>query len=256
MKQFLPALLAPVVFTFAAFSAPAFDHTHARLGKVLTAHVKDGLVNYAALKATPAELNAYLGDLAAVKVAEFAAWSEPQRLAFLFNLYNATTLKLITDHYPIASIKKIGGLFSGPWKQEVVRAWGRVLTLDELEHAIIRAQYREPRAHFTLVCAAVSCPPLRAEPYVADRLNAQLADQGKVFFAQRDKNRADAAARVLWLSPIFKWFVEDFTSGGKTLTDFALPYLPEADAKAVKQGGFKIKHTDYNWSLNERAAKQ
>ena len=253
MSQTLLALLTTLFFTL---SASAFDHAHAGLEKVLKARVKDGLVDYAALKAAPADLHGYLEELAAVKETEFAAWSEPQRLAFLFNLYNAATLKLITDHYPIASIKKIGGLFSGPWKQEVVRAWGRVFTLDELEHGIIRAQYHEPRAHFALVCAAVSCPPLRAEPYVADRLNAQLTDQGKVFFAQRDKNRADADAHVLWLSPIFKWFTDDFTAGGKTLTDFALPYLPEADAKAVKQGGFKIKHTDYNWSLNDRAAKQ
>ena len=105
MKRSLLALLANLVFTLAA---PALDHTHAHLGKVLSAQVKDGLVNYAALKAAPGELHGYLDELAAVKEAEFAAWSEPQRLAFLFNLYNATTLKLIADHYPVASIKKIG----------------------------------------------------------------------------------------------------------------------------------------------------
>ena len=160
MKPFLISKL--LLFLVIAGHAAGFDPTHAALGQVLAARVTNGVVDYAALKAAPTGLDGYLATLAAVPEAEFNAWPEPARLAFLLNLYNATTLKLIADHHPVASIKQIGGLLKGPWKQEVVRAWGRVLTLDELEHGIIRAQYPDPRAHFALVCAAKSCPPLRS----------------------------------------------------------------------------------------------
>ena len=246
-----PSLISKLLlFLVIAGHAAGFDPTHAALGQVLAARVTNGVVDYAALKAAPAGLDGYLATLAAVPEAEFNAWPEPARLAFLLNLYNATTLKLIADHHPVASIKQIGGLLKGPWKQEVVRAWGRVFTLDELEHKLIRAKYPDPRAHFAMVCAAKSCPPLRSEPYTGDKLAAQLDDQARVFLAQPAKNRVDAAAGTLWLSPIFKWFGEDFTASGKTVPEFVAPFLPEAEAKRVRAGGLKVKFTDYDWSLN------
>ncbi|MCI0351582.1 MAG: DUF547 domain-containing protein, partial [Acidobacteriales bacterium] len=191
-------------------AAFGFDHLHSRYAVVLKIHVKDGWVDYTALKAAKTNLTAYLDELAAVKESEFQKWSEPQQLAFLYNLYNAATLQLVCDHYPVAGIKMIGGLLKGPWSLEVVRVWGKTITLDDLEHGIIRKRYQEPRSHFALVCAARSCPPLRTEPYVAERLSAQLDDQGRTFLRQREKNRVDAANRTLYLSPIFKWFEEDF----------------------------------------------
>ncbi|MEO6246071.1 MAG: DUF547 domain-containing protein, partial [Opitutaceae bacterium] len=184
-------------------AAPAFDYTHAAFDQVLKQHVADGKVNYTALKAAPQPLNAYLATLAAVPEAEFKAWGEKDQLAFLFNLYNAATLKLIIDHYPIASIKKIGGFFNfgglgdGPWEQKVVRLFGKVTTLDHLEHGLIRKDYAEPRTHFALVCAARGCPPLRAGAFVGARLDTQLDEQGKIFLGQVEKNRVDTAKRTL-----------------------------------------------------------
>ncbi len=248
MKPFLVSTL--LLSLVIAGRAAGFDPSHAAFGQVLAARVTNGVVDYAALKAAPAGLDGYLATLAAVPEAEFKTWPEPARLAFLLNLYNATTLKLIADHHPVASIKQIGGLIKGPWKQEVVRAWGRVLTLDELEHKIIRAKYPDPRAHFAMVCAAKSCPPLRSEPYVGDKLAAQLDDQARVFLAQTAKNRVEAATSTLWLSPIFRWFADDFTAGGKTVPEFVAPFLPGTAAKRVRAGGLKVKFTDYDWSLN------
>ena len=141
---------------------------------------------------------------------EFNRWTQPQQLAFLINLYDAATLKLIVEHYPVKSIKDIGNFFKGPWKQEVVPLLGKTVTLDYLEHGVLRKKYAEPRIHFAIVCAAKGCPPLRAEAFVADRLNEQLDDQGRVFLGPKEKNRWDTHARVLYLSPIFKWFSEDF----------------------------------------------
>lgn len=230
----------------------AFDHSHARLAKILSAHVADGWVDYAGLKADPTGLQSYLDEVAGVTEDEFKGWTEPQQIAFLLNLYNAATLRLVADHYPVKSIKKIGGLLSGPWKQEVVRLWGRTTTLDEVEHGLLRARYAEPRVHFALVCAAKSCPPLRAEPFVADRLDAQLTDQGKQFLAQPAKNRVDLAAKTLWLSPIFDWFRADFTKEGKSLEEAVAPFLADADARQVRSGGLKVKFTAYDWSLNAK----
>ena len=248
MKPFLTSTL--LLFLVIAGRAADFDPTHAAFAQVLAARVTNGVVDYAALKAAPTGLDGYLAALAAVPEAEFKAWPEPARLAFLLNLYNATTLKLITDHHPVAGIKQIGGLIKGPWKLEVVRVWGRVLTLDELEHKVIRAGYAEPRAHFAMVCAAKSCPPLRSEPYVGDKLAAQLDDQARIFLAQTAKNRVEAATGTLWLSPIFKWFADDFTADGKTVPEFVASFLPEAAAKWVRVGGLKVRFTDYDWSLN------
>lgn len=245
-------LLALFLFVVLAREAQAFDHAYASLARVLAAQVKNGEVDYSALKAAPVELNACLADMAAVKEGEFKTWTEQQQIAFLVNLYNSSTLQLVADHYPVKSIKKIGGLLGNPWKLEAVRLWGRMTTLDEIEHGLLRARYAEPRVHFALVCAARSCPPLRAEPYVADRLDAQLTDQARRFFAQPAKNRVDAAAGTLWLSPIFRWFAADFTKDGRTLEQFVTPFFDEADAKRIREGGLRVKFTEYDWSLNSR----
>ena len=233
-----------------------FDHSHAAFDALLKKHVRDGWVDYAALKTEPKPLKAYLDSLAAVSETAFNRWPEKERFAFLINLYNATTLKLIVDNYPVQSIKDIAGFLSSPWKQEVVRVFGKVTTLNEVEHGIIRARYHDARAHFALVCAAKGCPPLRPEAYVATRLGEQLNDQGRVFFSQAQKNRVDPGARTIYLSPVFKWFSEDFEKQSGSVLKFVEPFLPEKDRRALASGGFKIKYTDYDWSLNDQARNQ
>ena len=256
-KKFIGALvtfaLALVVVPLA--TAAEFDHTHAALDALLKRHVRDGLVAYSALKADPKPLQTYLDSLAAVSEQDFNRWPEKQRFAFLINLYNATTLKLIVDHYPVKSIKDIGGFLSSPWKQEVVRLFGQVTTLGEVEHGIIRAQYHDARAHFAVVCAAKGCTPLRAEAYVAARLDEQLDEQGRVFLGQRQKNRMDAGARTIYLSPIFKWFSEDFEKKSGSVLKFVELFVPAKDRQALAGSGLKIKYTDYDWSLNDQARK-
>jgi hypothetical protein len=232
--------------------AADFDHGHPAFAKILAAHVTNGVVDYASLKAAPSELRSYLTALSEVPRGEFDKWSREQRLAFLINLYNAATLQLIVDHYPVPSIRKIGSLLKGPWKQEVVGFQGGRITLDRLEHELIRPVFSEPRIHFALVCAARSCPPLRSEPFVAGRLGAQLDDQARVFLAQSDKNRIDRAAKTLWLSPIFDWYGSDFTQDGRSIVDYVADHLPASDASDLKRGGFRVRHTEYDWTLNDR----
>lgn len=238
-----------------ASAAAAFDHAHARFDRVLKARVRDAAVDYAALRRDPEPLADYLDALAAVPEAEFNGWPKPERLAFLLNLYNAATLKLIADHYPVKSIKDIGGFLGSPWKAEVVRLFGKATTLDHVEHGRVRKLYAEPRAHFAMVCAAKGCPPLRAEAYTAARLDGQLNEQGRIFLAQASKNRVDAGRRVVHLSPIFKWFSEDFDQPAGSVLKFVTPFFDDASRRALAGGKFTVRYTDYDWSLNEQSAK-
>ena len=245
-----------LAFLLALLPAPAwatepFDQTHARFARVLAAVVKDALVDYKKLKAGPAELDAYLQAVASVPAAEFARWSEADRLALLLNLYNAQTLRLIVNHYPVKSIRSIGLLPGAAWSELNVRFGGQILTLDHLEHKIIRVDYREPRIHFAVVCAALGCPPLRGEPFMGARLNEQLDDQTRQFLATPAKNRFDAAKNTLHLSPIFKWYAGDFTQSAGSLARYVKPFLPEAQRTALSDPDkVKVRFTDYDWALN------
>ena len=225
--------------------------THALWARVLSKHVANERVNYEALQADPKELDQYLDAMAAVTEAEFNAWPVPEQLAYLINLYNATTLKLIIDHYPVESIKKIGSVLKGPWDQPVVRLFGETTSLGKVEHKILRKKYTEPRVHFALVCAARGCPPLRGEPFVAERLEEQLEDQGRRFLATAHKNSVDAPAGVVSLSPIFKWFEGDFVKKSPSVLAFVQPYFPAGTPQDLAVGGYKIKYTSYDWSLND-----
>jgi len=252
--RILPVLLAVLLAVpLLATEARGFDHDHRELTAILQRVVDDGMVDYEGLKKNPTALESYLDTLAAVEESEFDTWSQDQQLAFLINLYNAATLELIVDHYPVASIKKIGNIFKGPWKQEVVDLFGEKTTLDHLEHGIMREEYTEPRVHFALVCAAHGCPLLRTEAYTAGGLDAELEEQGRVFLRNEEKNRVDHGEGVLYLSPIFDWFEGDFTAGGRSLGEFVAPYFAdERDRAAAASGELDVTFTDYDWSLNDQ----
>ncbi|MDE2489779.1 MAG: DUF547 domain-containing protein [Elusimicrobia bacterium] len=220
--------------------------SNALLNEVLKARVHGGLVDYVVLQRDRRPLDRWLDEASTVSRAEFAAWPRDARLAFLINVYNATTLRLIVDHYPVASIRKLGAWWDpkGPWHLKVVRLFGKTMTLDDLEQGMIRPDFHEPRVHFALVCAAKGCPPLRSEAYDGARLDSQLNDQERSFLAQSWKNRADAATRTAYLSPIFKWYMADF--GGTK--EAVLAFVKKRLAVGTDWG---VSWTDYDWSLNE-----
>jgi hypothetical protein len=249
-------LAVTVMLCSLAVRAAEFDHHFVRLNHVLSAHLKDGRVDYAALKKDSRELNAALDEMAAVQRSDFSRWTERQQVSFLINLYNASTLRLIVSHYPLKSIKDIGNILRGPFKQPAVRLFSETTTLEYIEHELLRKNYREPRIHFALVCAAKGCPSLRNEPYVASKLNEQLEDQGRTFLSATEKNRFDAHRRVLYLSPIFKWFHEDFEKPSGSVLKFVTPFFPpQLRAQLESAGPVAIRYTDYDWSLNEKTAR-
>lgn len=260
-------LLAPVVLLAGCFSnasvqsiepdrpvtTPAtFDHS---AFSALLAEVVDerGFVDYGVLAADPAPLDRYLGRLAAT---DPSALSDADRLAFWLNVYNAYTLKLIVDNYPIDSIHDVvSGAFiplvNTPFKVEFVTVGGETMTLDGVEHGTIREEFDEPRIHFALVCAARSCPPLRAEAYVGDRLDAQLDDQARRFLTNPAKNRIPADDETIRLSKIFDWFGGDFGDDDAARQAFLAPYFDGDVRDRLARGAFDVEFLSYDWSLND-----
>lgn len=234
-----------------ADTPPPFRHEP--LGRVLRAFVRDARVDYAALRARPTDLDQYLDQVAVMPRKDFHRRSREERFALLINLYNAATLRLIVDHYPVAGIREIGLLPGAAWRKQVVRFGGGRMSLDHLEHQILRPEYRDPRLHFALVCAAKGCPPLREEPYLPERLEEQLQDQAHRFLADTGKNRFEVSTATLWLSPIFEWYSPDFTAAGGSLVAYVRPLLPaETGAALAAVPEPRVRFTPYDWSLNER----
>jgi hypothetical protein len=238
----------------AAESCPPFDHEHRTWTDLLRRWVSDGQVDYSAwLRDGRPALDTYLAALSATCARDYQAWTREQRLAYWINAYNAFTVDLILDSYPIASIRKIGWLPGAAFREKFIPMpglKGRTISLNDIEHDTIRADFAEARIHFALVCASRSCPPLRAEAYRGADLDRQLADQARIFLSDASKNRFDAAARTLYLSAIFDWFAADFRAAAGSVQKFVAPYM--ADPRAA-ESGVRIEFLDYDWSLNDRS---
>ena len=210
---------------------------------LLTTHVgSDGWVSYQGFIADSVKLNQYLKILS--KCAPNANWTEGERLAFWINAYNAFTIKLIVDHYPVSSIKDIKKgipFINSVWDIDFFKIGGREMDLNEIEHSILRKEFDEPRIHFAIVCASKSCPKLRNEAYTAKSLDQQLEEQ-TVDFINSDRNLL--GGEKIKLSLIFNWFKKDFTKH-RTLKEFLKLY-----AKGGVNEKAKIKYLEYDWSLN------
>ena len=269
MKKILFGFAAMLITTLA--SAQSFDHSHAAFTALLKKHVvavdggKSTKVKYAEFGKDRAQLKTYLDSLAGVKEAEFNAWSKPQQMAFLINLYNGQTLELILQNYPVKSIKDIGSVFDNRWKRKFFKLFGQDAFLDKVEHDMLRKAgvYNEVRVHYAANCASIGCPALREEAFVADRLDKQLEEQAVRFLSDRSRNRYSNGK--LEVSMIFKWFETDWTSGykgfdGKTPAissreDYFARYAKlladsPVDQQAITDKKAAISNLEYDWSLN------
>lgn len=230
------------------------DVTHAVWSSILKEHTKEGLVDYAGLKHDASSLDSYLNSLANVGSREFKDWPLDDQLAFLINLYNAATVRLILDEYPIKSIQDIGILPHAAWRKKFVSLWGKKVSLNHIEHELIRPRATQiPDIHFALVCAAMGCPPLREEAYTADHLRSQLHDQGTQFLSNPIKNSINKAEKTLFLSPIFDWYKSDFESSYKSIPNYLIKVYP--DLFPVETRDYKIEFTPYDWGLNAKTRK-
>ena len=229
---------------------------------VLKTYVSDrGLVDYSGLQANRQQLDRFNQSLGEVTPDTYASWNEDRQIAFLINAYNAFTLQSIIDRQPLPeSIKDI----SGVWNRRKFALAGEEKTLDNIEHDILRKNFNEPRIHVALVCAAISCPPLRNEPYLAERLDAQLNDQTAKFANSPYGFELDGKDNKVYLSSIFKWYGQDFekTYGiedkfegndkQRAVLNYFNPALDSASQTFLAKEDYKVKYLDYNWSLNKQ----
>lgn len=243
--------------------ARAFDHSHAQWDALTRKHVAwiaDGhasRVDYRGIAAERASLDAYLASLSAVARSEYDGWTRAQKLAFLINAYNAFTVELILTRYPdLKSIRDLGSILRSPWKRRFVSLLGEERSLDDIEHGMIRAPgaFDDPRIHMAVNCASIGCPALRAEAFVAQRLEAQLEDGVVRFLSDRSRNRVRDGG--LQVSKIFDWYGTDFRrqagSVEKWLSRYALQLADDAaDREAVREARLPLRFLDYDWTLND-----
>lgn len=210
----------------------------------------DGLVNYQGLLDDKDRLNAYTQLLADNPPAE--NWTKEEQLAYWINAYNAFTVKLIVENYPLESIKDLNPTIAIPlvstiWNKEWFEIGGEGFSLDRIEHKILLKDFNEPRIHFAVNCASMSCPVLRTEAFEPDRIDEQLEEQASLFLNDPSRNVLDPLEPKL--SKIFSWFTGDFTED-QSLIEFVNRYAKEKIAPKAK-----IRYLDYDWALNDQKPK-
>lgn len=208
---------------------------------LLQAHVDaKGFVDYQSLKKNEGKLDAYLSYLE--KTSPEKSWSADKEKAFWINVYNAYTLKIILDNYPLNSITKIDNGGKTAWKTSFVKVGGKTYTLDHVEHEILRKKFKDPRIHVGVNCASGSCPKLGNMAFTEDNIELELERLMKEFI--NDPTRNKLTKKKVEISEIFNWFQGDFTANG-TVIDYINRYADEPVNKKAK-----IKYLTYDWSLN------
>lgn len=194
----------------------------------------DGRVNYKAMKSRQAELEQYLAWLEEQKPSEM---SKDAALAFWINAYNAFTIKLILDNYPVSSITDLDG--GNPWDVKRIGLDGRTLSLNQIENEIIRPQFNEARIHFAVNCAAKSCPPLMNKAWTADSLEEDFERQTRNFINDNKFNVISSGS--VKISKIFEWYASDF--------DDIISFLNNYSNTRINDNA-KVDYLEYDWALN------
>lgn len=247
-----------IVFSFLVFTSCFAQPTFKKMSEKAPSHQLwddltkknvsvDGKVNYKGFIQDSLKLNSYL-KLISNGAPNPKTWSKNDQMAYWINAYNAYTVQLIIRNYPLKSIKEIGGkipFINSSWDIKFITLGGEKMDLNNIEHGILRKDFEEPRVHFALNCASVSCPKLRNEAYTGAKLNAQLDDQAKAFINNPEKNKISNGQKIE-ISKLFNWFEGDFKKTSANVPEFLSKYSKiKVDAKA------DIDYLDYNWNLNE-----
>ena len=241
-----------IIILILVFSGFAFGHAKSTVGDegplalqkvdystwdtLLKKYVDDeGNVDYKNFRKEIGLLNSYLEHQTKNPVSEYD--TKESKLVYYINLYNAATVKLILDSYPLGSIKDL----KGPWNRQVVTIRNKQLSLGDIEHNILR-KMDEPRIHFAINCASYSCPKLLNEAFTVEKLEDLLEKSARIFV--NDPKRNVITKEKAMLSQIFKWYKKDFTNKA-SLTDYINQY---STVKITKETS--IEFINYDWSLN------
>ncbi len=210
---------------------------------VLHSDATDGQVNYPGIAADP-RFNAYLEQLKQTDAETLP--SRADKLAFWINAYNALAIKGILDGYsPSSFFGKLRFFYSNKYM-----VGGKYTNLYDLEHKIL-IPLKEPRIHFSIVCASKSCPKLSSEAYTAERLEQQLEDNARQFINDTERNRFDRDRKIAYLSKIFDWFEEDFSDHSGSVLKYLSRYVKDTElAQELNAGSYSVKYMTYDWSLN------
>jgi len=195
-----------------------------------------GKVNYPNMKSNLNEIEAYITTLESLS--DQSTWSKNEKLAYWINIYNVATVKLIIENYPITSITTINN--GKPWDKKVVSISGKPYTLNRIENDIIRPRFNEPRIHFAINCAAISCPKIMNSAFTADKLNDQLTTQTTAFI---NGSKNSISSNTVEISKLFEWYAADF---GVSIIDYLNKYTPTKINSTAT-----ITYKEYNWDLNE-----
>ena len=213
---------------------------HSTWDKLLKQNVReDGLVAYKGFKADQKILNDYIKYLS--EQVPDKSWSYEEQLAYFINVYNANTIKLIVDHYPVESIKKVDATIS-PFLKNFIFIGDKEFSLADIEKGFLQ-KMNEPRMHFAINCASYSCPKLLRDAYTAENVNA-LMDKAAKEFINSDKNNISESK--VELSEIFKWYKKDFLQQSTSIIDYINQYT---DTKINSSA--EVSYIEYDWSLND-----
>ena len=227
-----------ILLLFISASSFAQNFDYKSYNKFLSTYVSEkGNVNYDKIKTNKSELDAIIKQFEKTQPNE--KWSRDEKLAYYINAYNIYTLKIVTDNYPLKSIKNIPNV----WDKKFILLNKDKISLGDIEHKILR-KMNEPRIHFAINCASFSCPNLLNEAYMPKTLDNQLEEAAKSFV--NDKTKNNITASEIKISEIFNWFGGDFKTKNTSVVDFINIYsIIKIDKKA------RVKYLNYNWSLNK-----
>ena len=229
---------------------------HSSWDRLLQKYVdRDGMVAYAAWKASESDRGALKQYLATLAAADANAQTTKQaKLAYWINAYNALTVQGILDVYPTSSIRNHTARLVGYniWDDLLLPVDNQKYSLNQIEHKVLR-KLGEPRIHFAIVCASIGCPRLLNEAYRPEKLDSQLADNTRDFFGRRNNFQVDPARRSVRVSSILDWFGKDFGPTPQKALAGLVKYMPDERTKDLLSGGdFSVSYLDYDWSLNQQ----
>lgn len=216
---------------------------HRLFNEALQRHVREGKVDYAGMAKDEA-FRKYLVWLRTVQPDSFD--SKEEELAFWINAYNALAINAVINHYPLEKVINVDGFFDE--NQHSVA--GGKFTLNQIEKEIIFKKFPEPKLHFVLVCAALSCPNLPSEAYTGKNVLRKMEEITARFLNDPEKNRLDEEQKVFYLSQIFNWYQKDFVSGAATVIDFVRPYLDGDKQAFLDKNKVRVEFLEYDWNLN------
>lgn len=269
------AICSFVTVCMAPAKAGAAGDLNAPYGKLLERHVdENGLVDYSGLLKDRSTLESYLESVQSVDRNAYDAWNRGDQVAFWINTYNAFVLAIVTRNYPIIpgkfansqfpknSVWQLGHIFD----DMTLDVLGQSMSLNQMEN-MLRTTLAEPRCHMALVCAAMSCPPLRREPYVGAKVDAQLDEQVRRFIEKKENFNIVRDYGYVNLSKIFDWYRTDFVDVGEpqefqhflNQTDknnilFILSYVDQTDRDYLLNEKYRVVYLSYDWHLNEQNA--